>query len=133
MREIRRARADVRAGRKTGIIAEQERGIMPKQQKGQRDWRAAVRRWFKWWRNIDVLGWPAWIFFFLLLVYPGIRVARMLTYEQMSTRVATVSLGLVLAAITAAFIAWGLNSVVTRVAEYRKETVRRKNKNKRRK
>ncbi len=101
---------------------------MPKERKGKRDWWAPVRRWLKSLKNIDALGWPAWMVVFALLAYPGIRVARLLTYEQISTRVATISFGLVLAAVAAAFVTWGLNSIVTRVAARRKETARRKNK-----
>ncbi|HNR30673.1 MAG TPA: hypothetical protein PKI11_07270 [Candidatus Hydrogenedentes bacterium] len=103
---------------------------MPRQRKGKRDWKATIRRWLRSLKEIDALGWPAWFVVFAALAYPGILAARMITYEQMSTRVTTISFGLVLAAVAAAFITWGLNGIVTRVADYRKEAARRKNKGK---
>ena len=95
-------------------------------------WWRRVSRQLKSFKNIESLGWICWLIIFAALAYPSVLVARQLTYEQMSTRVSTVSLGLFMAAVGSALVTWGLNSLVVWIAERRKEAARTSNNRKKR-
>lgn len=83
-------------------------------------------------KSVESLGWAAFAVVFLLLAYPGILLARQITYQPLASNVGIVSLGLFSAAMGSAFITWGLNSIVVWRVERRKEAARAANNKKKR-
>lgn len=103
-----------------------------KRKKNGKAWWRTAWRWIRSLKSVESLGWAAFVVVFLLLAYPGILLARQITYQPLTGGAGLISLGLFSAAVGSAFITWGLNSLVVWRVERHREAARTANSKKKR-
>ncbi|MFP4499898.1 MAG: hypothetical protein ACLFTT_02765 [Candidatus Hydrogenedentota bacterium] len=68
-----------------------------------------------WLKSIESVGWVFFLIVFGVLIYPGLYLARGITYDASGTVMTRVMIGVFGAAIAAAFLTWLFNLVLEQV------------------
>jgi len=81
------------------------------------------------WLNFDAAGWRFWLLVFLLSLGPYMYGSWQLVYDDAS-RLIPISMGGVLAAVSAGIVSWAVNSVIQKRVKKQRHARRKKAKKK---
>jgi len=82
------------------------------------------------WLDFDAAGWLFWVVVFLIALGPCLYGSWHLVYPEVS-RLIPLSMGFVLAALSAGFLSWAVNAVLQRHGKKRRSSERKKTKKQR--